>query len=227
MGETRATKLVAGDSLDPSPSAAAPAAGGRGIDGSRRVHSLGVCGLLAGGALEVVARSEKLLEAAVLSSALGAPVDALGRSAVSGASAALRSCGAPPLEPASVVAVAALVLGALLPSPACEVVLLLKTAGSLQVRCSPSSAFLVGLAEDGWCHHLRLRRETAMVVWRRLGADARSTSRLRRLRRTASAASQQGWLCCLLRCEVSLVVPWSPCVEWPVPVFVRVCSSSV
>ena len=53
MCDTCANQLAAGDPCDSSPSAAAPAAGGRGIDGSRRVHSLGVRGLLAGGALEV------------------------------------------------------------------------------------------------------------------------------------------------------------------------------
>ena len=245
MGDTCADQLAAGDPRDSSPSAAAPAAGGRGIDGSRRVHSLGVRGLLVGGAVVVEARPEKLLEAAVLSSVLGAPVEALGRSAASGASAALRSRGVLPLEPASVVAAAALVLGVLLPSPTCGVVLLLKIAGSLQAGCSPSSADSVGSVEDGWSLRLRLRCEAATVVWWRLGADARSASRFRRLRRMASAASQQGWSSWLLRCEVSsspsfpaaccwwskvaccLVVPCSPCLVWLLPLFVRVCSCSV
>ena len=171
MGDSRALQLAGGDPPDSSPSAAAPAAGGRGIDGSHRVYSLGVRGWLAGGALEAEAWSEKLLEAAVPSSSLGAPVDALGRSDASGSFAALRSRGLPSPEPAAVVAAAALVLGGLLSSPACEAVLLAKSAGSLQVLCSPSSASLVGFAEDGWCRRLRLRREAEMVAWRRLSAD--------------------------------------------------------
>ena len=227
MGETRAIELAAGDPLDPSPSAAAPTAGGRVIDGSRRVHSLGVRGFLAGGALEVEARPEKVLETAVLSSSRGAPVEDPGRSGVSGASAALRSRGVPPLEPASMVVVAALDLGVRLPSPACEAVLLAKSAGSLQVLCSPSSASLVGFAEDGWCRRLRLRREAEMVAWRRLSADSRSASRCRRLRRLASAALQQGWLSFLLRGVVCVVAPWSSCLGCFVRAFVCVCSSVV
>ena len=58
----------------PRPPAAASAAGGRGIHGSRRVHSLGVRGgVLAGGAEEVAAVPEWLLAAAVFSSVGAAP----------------------------------------------------------------------------------------------------------------------------------------------------------
>ena len=80
MGSPRATKLAAGDPPDSSLSAAAPAAGGRGIDGSRRVYSLGVRGVLAGGVVEVAAWPEWLLSVTVPSSASGAPVEALGGS---------------------------------------------------------------------------------------------------------------------------------------------------
>ena len=62
----------------------------------------GVRGVLAGGAVEVAAWPEKLLSMVVLSSALGAPVEAHGRSAVPSAFAASRSCGVLSLEPAFV-----------------------------------------------------------------------------------------------------------------------------
>jgi hypothetical protein len=55
------------------PPAAAPAAGGRGITGSWRVHSVGSSRMPAGGALEVVAWPEWLVAVAVLSSVGGAP----------------------------------------------------------------------------------------------------------------------------------------------------------
>ena len=53
--------------------------------------------------MEAVAWREKLLRAAFVSSALGAPVEARGRSAVPSVFAASRSCGALSLRPASVV----------------------------------------------------------------------------------------------------------------------------
>ena len=161
MGSPRATKLAAGDPPDSSLSAAAPAAGGWGIDGSRRVYSLGVRGVLAGGAVEVAAWPERLLVAAALSSVLGGPVDALGRSAVAGASAALQGRGVPSLELVAVVAASALVHGVLCLASRCKVVLLLKSSGSLQARCPPSSVDAVGFAEEGWRFRSRLRRETA------------------------------------------------------------------
>ena len=108
MGSPRATKLAAGDPPDSSLSAAAPAAGGRGIDGSRRVYSLGVRGVLAGGAVEVAAWPEWLLSVTVPSSASGAPVEALGGSGAFYAPAALRSRSARLPEPPSVMAGVAL-----------------------------------------------------------------------------------------------------------------------
>jgi len=47
----------------PRPPPAAPVAGGRGIVDSRRVNSVGTPRLLAGGAMKVEVRSEKLLQA--------------------------------------------------------------------------------------------------------------------------------------------------------------------
>ena len=76
------------------PPAAAPAAGGWGIDGSRRVHSVGSRGLAAGGAEEEMASAESFLGAEFLSSAWGAPVECCGGSAAPGASAARRCCDA-------------------------------------------------------------------------------------------------------------------------------------
>ena len=125
-----------------------------------------MCGLLAGGALEVEARPEKLLETAVLSSTLGAPAEPLGRSAVSGASAAPWSRGAPFPEPVAVVAARALVRG----------VLLLVLVGSLQVEAPPSLADAVGVAGVG-------------RFWWQLDADGYQSSRFRRMRRMALAAS--------------------------------------
>ena len=57
------------------PPAAAPAVGGRGIDGSRRVYSLGVRGVAAGGAAEEVARSVRPLKMAALFFDLATPVE--------------------------------------------------------------------------------------------------------------------------------------------------------
>ena len=242
MGNFPCDQLAAGDPLDFSPSAAAPAAGGRGIDGSRRVHSLGVRGVPAGGAVEVAARPERLLVAVVLSSVLGAPVEALGRSTVTGAAVVPRSCGVPSLELAAVVAALVLVLGVRQPPLRWMVVLLLISSGSLQADRSPSSVVVVGAVEDGWRCRSCLRRETAMAVWRQLGADAPSSSRFWRLRQMAPAASQHGCSSWLLWCEVSslpsspaaccwrskavccLVDPCSPCVGVILPLFVRVCS---
>ena len=104
MGETFADQLAGARSARSLASAAAPAAGGRGIDGSRRVYSLGVCGWPAGGAVARAARPERLLAAADPSSVPGAPAGAQGSSAVLGAAAALRSRGVLFPEPASVVA---------------------------------------------------------------------------------------------------------------------------
>ena len=78
----------------PHPPAAAPAAGGWGIDGSRRVYSVGSSGLASGGAEEAVAWPECVLWAVVLSSAPDAPVELSGGSAAPCASATCRSCGA-------------------------------------------------------------------------------------------------------------------------------------
>ena len=242
MGETPCDQLAAGDPLDFSPSAAASAAGGRGIDGSRRVHSLGVRGVPAGGAVEVAARPERLLVAVVLSSVLGAPVEALGRSTVTGAAVVPRSCGVPSLELAAVVAALVLDLGVRQPPLRWMVVLLLNFSGSLQASCSPSSAVAVGAVEDGWRRRVRLRREMATAIWRWLDADAPSAFRFWRLRQMDPAASQQGWSSWLLRCEVSSrssspaaccwcskllgcsVVPCLLCVGCFLPLFVRVCS---
>jgi hypothetical protein len=93
LGETAHSSSPPAIRPIPRPPAAASAAGGRGIDGSRCVHSLGVCGVLAGDVVEVAARPEKLLVAAVPSSAKRAPVEPLGRSAVFSALAALRGRG--------------------------------------------------------------------------------------------------------------------------------------
>jgi hypothetical protein len=60
----------------PHPPAAAPAAGGWGIAGSRRVYSVGSSRVLAGGAAELEAWPEWLLKMAVFSSGVGAPVEA-------------------------------------------------------------------------------------------------------------------------------------------------------
>ena len=223
MGDFPCDQLAAGDPLDFSPSVAASAAGGRGIDGSRRVHSLGVRGLLAGGAVEVAAWPERLLVVAALSSVLGGPVDALGRSVVAGASAALRGSGVPSLELVAVVAASALVHGVLCLASRCKVVLLLKSSGSLQARCAPSSVDAVGFAEEGWRFRSRLRRETATALWRRLEADGRSAPRFWRLRQMDHAAFQQGWSRRLLWCVVCLVVPCLPCVVWILLRIVCVC----
>ena len=91
LGENRATKLAAGDPWFPRPPAAASAAGGRGIHGSRRVHSLGVCGVLAGGAGVEAAVSVGLLVAAVFPSVGAAPVELRRGSGAPSSSAALRS----------------------------------------------------------------------------------------------------------------------------------------
>ena len=104
MGDSRALQLAGGDPPDSSPSAAAPAAGGQGINGSRCVHCLGVRGVLAGGAVEVAAWPERLLSTAVISSVLVAPVEAQGRSAVPCAFAASRSRDMLSLDPVFVMA---------------------------------------------------------------------------------------------------------------------------
>ena len=78
----------------PHPPAAASAAGGWGIAGSRRVYSVGSSRLLAGGAGELVAWPEWLLEAAVLSFVVGAPVEASNGSAVFATLASRRRRGA-------------------------------------------------------------------------------------------------------------------------------------
>jgi hypothetical protein len=78
----------------PHPSAAAPAAGGWGIDGSCHVYSVGSSSLAAGGAEEAVAWPESFLWAGFLSSALDAPVELRGGSAAPCASATRQSCGA-------------------------------------------------------------------------------------------------------------------------------------
>jgi hypothetical protein len=77
----------------PHPPAAAPAAGGWGIDGSRRVYSVGCSGVAAGGAVEAAAWSDCFWWAALLSSALAAPVERRSGPAVPCATAARRSCG--------------------------------------------------------------------------------------------------------------------------------------
>ena len=224
MGLPRATKLSAGDSADPSLSAAAPAAGGRGIDGSRCVYSLGVCGVLAGGAAEVAAWPEWLLAAAVPSSAVGSPVEARGGSVALCAPAALRSRSARPPEPPSVTAVVAPCWGVLPPPLRRVEQLLVKTCRSLQASSSPSSVDAVGFAEDGWRFRSRLRRETAKALWRRLGADVLSTLRFCCLRQMVPAAFQQGWSRRLLGCVVCVVVLCLPCVGWIFLLFVRVCA---
>ena len=75
MGEPVRTSSPPAIRRIPRPPAAAPAAGGRGINGSRRVHSLGVRGVAAGGAAEEVARSESFLKTAALFFDLAAPVE--------------------------------------------------------------------------------------------------------------------------------------------------------
>ena len=161
-----APQLAAARSARSLASAAAPAAGGRGIDGSRCVYSLGVRGLPAGGVVETAAWLERRLAAVVPSSALDAPVDARGRSAAAGAVAAPWSRGAPIPELVAVVAARALVRG----------VLLLVLVGSLQVEAPPSLADAVGVAGVG-------------RIWWRLDADGYQSSRFRRMRRMALAAS--------------------------------------
>ena len=177
LGSPCATSSPPADPFDPSPSAAASAAGGRGIDGSRRVYSLGVRGVLAGGAVVVAAWLEWLLSAAVLPSASGSPVEALGGSGAFWVPAALRSRRALLPEPPSVMAVVALGSGILRP-PSRRVDLLLAQIGwSLQVGFASSSMDAVGFAEDGGCFRSGLRRETATAPWRCLGADVRSPAR--------------------------------------------------
>ena len=80
--------------LIPHPPAAAPAAGGWGIDGSRRVHSVGRSGVAAGGAEEEVAASVSFWWAAIPFSASAAPVERRSGPAAPCAAAARRSCGA-------------------------------------------------------------------------------------------------------------------------------------
>ena len=75
MGKPVRTSSLPAIRRIPRPPAAAPPAGGRGINGSRRVHSLGVRGVAAGGAAEEVARSESLLKTAALFFDLTAPVE--------------------------------------------------------------------------------------------------------------------------------------------------------
>ena len=65
--------LAAGDSCDSPPPAAAPAAGGWGIAGSRRVHSVGSSWASAGGVLEAESSSAVCLRAAFVPSGSGAP----------------------------------------------------------------------------------------------------------------------------------------------------------
>ena len=125
-----------------------------------------VRGLPAGGVVETAAWLVRRLAAVVPSSALDAPVDARGRSAAAGAFAAPWSRGAPIPELVAVVAARALVRG----------VLLLVLVGSLQVVASPSLADAVGVAGVG------------RIGWR-LDADGLQSSRFRRMRRMALAAS--------------------------------------
>ena len=83
MGETARTSSPPAIRAIPRPPAAASAAGGRGIDGSRCVHSLGVCGgVLAGGAGEVVVLPEWPFAAVVSSSDGAAPTELRRGSAV-------------------------------------------------------------------------------------------------------------------------------------------------
>ena len=183
LGVSRAHQLAGGDPPDSSPSAAAPAAGRWGIDGFRRVYSLGVRGWLAGGAMEAEARPEKLFGG-------GGPLLCPWSSGGDPKQICLpwHVCCSPESrravpEPAAVVAAAALALGVVLSPPTCGGVLLLKISGSLQGGSSPSSAASVGSAEDGWRPCIRLRREVMMAAWRRLEADTPSASRFRGLRR--------------------------------------------
>ena len=103
MRRTRATSSQPAIRRIPRPPAAAPAAGGRGISGSRLVDSLGVRGWVAGGAVEVEAWSVLVLATVVLSSVLQVPVELQGRSAVFSACAAPRSRGVLSLQPVSMV----------------------------------------------------------------------------------------------------------------------------
>ena len=97
--------LAAVDLLDSPPPAAAPAAGGWGIDRSRCVYSVGCRRVPAGGAKEAMVPPERLLREAVPSSVSGAPAELCGRSAVPGVSASRRRCGRRFPRPVSVVAV--------------------------------------------------------------------------------------------------------------------------
>ena len=85
-----------------------PAAGGRGINGSRRVHSLGVRGVAAGGAAEEVAWSESLLKTAALFFDLAAPVEFQAESVVLCVSAARGAVARVIPSPVAVMAASAL-----------------------------------------------------------------------------------------------------------------------
>ena len=87
----RVDHLAAVDPFDSSPPAAASAAGGWGIGGSRCVYSVGRRRLLAGGAVEMVASPEWLLQVASFSSVVGAPVELRRGSAAFSALPARRS----------------------------------------------------------------------------------------------------------------------------------------
>ena len=89
LGETACASSPPAIRAIPRPPAAASAAGGRGIHGSRRVHSLGVRGgVPAGGVGEVAVVPEWLLLAAVSSSVGAAPLELRRGSAVSSSFAA-------------------------------------------------------------------------------------------------------------------------------------------
>ena len=149
---------------------------------------------------------------------LASPVEGSGRSAVVGASAALRSRGVLSSELVAMVVAPALDLGF-------RRVLLLNLAGRLQVQRFSSSVFLEGLRKKVeafvFVSGARRRRwfgggSAPMLVQRRdSGACVGWIMRL----------SQQGWLIFFLRCVVCVVVPGLPSVARPAVAFVRALCS--